>query len=157
MPKISSMLEQLINSLKTEVGGHIMSQTNLPAGQIDQVFSVIGNVAKKEVTGHMLEGNLSDVMNLFSEKPNNPGADRLQSNISSGVITDLTSRLGLSSDIANKIASVALPALVKLITAKNNTTPEDDPSPLTELFGAAGGKGFLGEAAKNLLGKFLNK
>ena len=43
------MLEQLINSLKTEVGGQIMNQTNLPAGQLDQVFSVIGNVAKKEV------------------------------------------------------------------------------------------------------------
>jgi uncharacterized protein YidB (DUF937 family) len=151
------MLEQLINSLKSEVGGQIMSQTNLPAGQLDHVFSVIGNVAKKEVAGHMLEGNLPDVMNLFSEKPNNSGADRLQSNISSGVIADLTSKLGLSPDTAQKITSAALPVLVKLITAKNNTTPDNDPSPITELFGAAGGEGFLGEAAKNLLGKFLNK
>jgi hypothetical protein len=151
------MLEQLINSLKSEVGGQIMSQTNLPSGHLDQVFSVIGDVTKKEVAGHMLGGNLSDVMNLFSDKPNNSGADKLQSNISSGVVSDLCSRLGLSPDVAKNISLVALPALMKLITSKNNTTPDDDPSPLTELFGAAGGEGFLGGAAKNLLGKFLNK
>lgn len=151
------MLEQLINSLKSEVGGQIMSQTNLPSGHLDKVFSVIGDVTKKEVAGQMLGGNLSDVMNLFSNKPNNSGANQLQSNISSGVITGLISKLGISPDIAKKVALVALPALMKLITSKNNTTPDDDPSPLTELFGAAGGKGLVGGAAKNLLGKFLNK
>jgi len=134
-----------------------MSQTNLPSGHLDQVFSVIGDVTKKEVAGQMLGGNLSDVMNLFSNKPNNSGANQLQSNISSGVIAGLTSKLGISPDIAKKVALVALPALMKLITTKNNTTPDDDPSPLTELFGAAGGEGFLGGTAKNLLGKFLNK
>jgi hypothetical protein len=151
------MLEQLINSLKSEVGGQIMNQTNLPSGHLDQVFSVIGDVTKKEVAGQMLGGNLSDVMNLFSDNPNNTGADKLQSNISSGVVSGLCSRLGLSPEVAKKIALVALPALMKLVTSKNNTTPDDDPSPLTELFGVAGGEDFLGGTAKNLLGKFLNK
>jgi hypothetical protein len=126
------MLDQLINSLKSEVGGQIASQNNLPEGHLDKVFSVLGDVTTKEVAGHMLKGNLSDVMNLFSDKPNNSGADQLQSNI----------------------ASVALPQLIKLITRKNSTTPDDDPSPLHELFGGAGGGGLLGEA-KNLLGSFL--
>jgi hypothetical protein len=35
-------------------------------------------------------------------------------------------------------------------------TPDDDPSPLHELFGGSGGGG-LGGVAKNLLGKFLKK
>jgi len=47
---------------------------------------------------------------------------------------------------------VAMPTLVKLITQKNNTTPDNDPSPLQDLFGGGGG---LGGAAKNLLGSFL--
>ena len=146
------MLEQLMNSLKSEVGGHITSQTNLPAGNLDKVISVLGDVTKKEVAGQMLKGNLSDVMNLFSDKPNNNGANQLQSNIGSGVISQLTGKLGLSPDMAKNIAAVALPGLIKLITQKNNTTPDDDPSPLQELFGGSGG---LGGAAKNLLGSFL--
>jgi uncharacterized protein YidB (DUF937 family) len=151
------MLDQLINSLKSEVGGQLMSQTNLPSGNLDQILSVLGESTKKEVAGHMLGGNLSDVMNLFSDKPNNDGANQLQSKISSGAISDLTSKLGLSPDIAKSIASVALPGLIKLITSRNNTTPDNDPSPLHELFGTGGGGGFLEGAAKNILGKFLNK
>jgi hypothetical protein len=151
------MLDQLINSLKSEVGGQIVSQNNLPAGQIDKVLSVIGDVTKKEVTGQMLQGNLSNLMNLFSDKPNNSGANLVQSNISSGVVSNLTSKLGLSPDISKSIAAIALPALINLITKKNNTTPDNDPSPLQDLFGGAGKSGLLGGVAKNLLGKFLNK
>ncbi len=151
------MLEQLIGSLKSEVGGQLISQTSLPAGSIDKVFSVIGDVAKKEVTGQMLGGNLSNVMNLFSDKPNNKGADLLQSNISSGVISSLTSKLGLSPEISRTIAAVAIPALISLITKKNNTTPDDDPSPLNEIFGGASKGGLLGGVAKGLLGGLFKR
>src|ERR1035437_7446597 len=150
------MLEQLINSLKSEVGGQIMSQTNLPEGHFDQIFSIINDVTKKEVAGHILSGKLSEVMNLFSNKPNTDGANQLQSNISSGVVSNLTSKLGLSTEESNNIASVALPKLINMITKHNNSTPDDDPSPLHELFGTPGNSGILG-TAKNLLGGFLNK
>jgi uncharacterized protein YidB (DUF937 family) len=150
------MLEQLINSLKSQVGGQIMNQHNLPSGHLDQVFSIIGDVAKKEVAGHMLKGKLSEVMNLFSNQTNNPGANQLQSNISSGVVANLTSKLGLSPDVSNNIASTAVPSLINLITKHNGTTPDDDPSPLHELFGSSGGSGVLG-TAKNLLGGLLGK
>ncbi len=150
------MLDQLIKSLKSEVGGQLISQANLPAGSIDKVFSVIGDVTKKEVTDQMLGGNLSDVMNLFSNKPNNNGANLLQSNISSGVISGLVSKLGISPAMSKTIAAVAIPALINLITQKNNTTPDNDPSPLNDLFGGAGGGG-LGGIAKGLLGGLFKK
>jgi uncharacterized protein YidB (DUF937 family) len=146
------MLDQLINTLKSEVGGQIKSQANLQDNHVEKVFSILGDVAKKEVAGHMLSGNISDVMNLFSDKPNNTGADQLQSKIGSGFISELTSKLGLSPSIAKNIASVALPGLIKMITKKNSTTPDDDPSPLHEIFGGSGG---LGGVAKNILGGLL--
>lgn len=36
------MLDQLMNSLKSEVAGQITSQTNLPACHLDKVISVLG-------------------------------------------------------------------------------------------------------------------
>jgi hypothetical protein len=150
------MLEQLISSLKSEVGGQIMSQTNLPEGHIDQIFSIIKDVTTKEVNGHILSGKLSEVMNLFSNNLNTDGANQLQSNISSGVVSNLTSKLGLSPEVSGNIASVALPGLINLITRHNNSTPDDDPSPLHELFGTAGNSGLLGRS-KNLLGGLLNQ
>jgi len=151
------MLEQVIGSLKSEVGNQLISQVKLPAGDLDKVFSIIGDVTKKEVTGQMLGGGLSNVMNLFSNKPNNQSANLIQSNIVSGVISGLTGKLGLSSGVANNIASIAVPALINLITRKNDTTPDDDPSPLNEIFGGAAKGGSLGGIAKGLLGKILKK
>lgn len=146
------MLEQLINSVKSEVGGQIAGKTNLPSGTMDQVFSVIGDVTKKEVANQMVGGNISSVMNLFSKQPNNSQANQIQSNITSGVVSNLTGKLGLSPQIANTVSSIAIPALMNMITKKNSATPDDDPSPLNELFGGAGMGGSLGDAAKGMLG-----
>lgn len=151
------MLDQLMNSLKSEVGEQLSSQTSLPAGSLDKVFSVIGDVTKKEVTGQMFGGNLSNVMNLFSDKPNNDGANLLQSNIASGVVSNLTSKLGLSPEISKTIAAIAIPALINLITRKNNTTPDDDPSPLNEIFGGSRKGGLLGGIAKGMLGGLFKR
>jgi len=148
------MLEQLLNSLKSEVGGQLSSLPNVPGDQVDKVLSVIGDETKKEVAGQMLGGNLSHLMNLFSDKPNNDGANLIQSNLSSGIVSNLSSKLGLSPEISKSIAAIALPSLISMITKKNNTTPDDDPSPLQELFGSGGNSDFLG-TAKNLLGGFL--
>jgi hypothetical protein len=148
------MLEQLLNSLKSEIGDNISSQTRLPDGHLDKVISVIGNVAKKEVTSQMAGGNLSHLMNLFSDNPNNDGANQIQSDIHSNVISELTRKLGISTELSKNIAGIALPALMSMITKKNNCTPDNDPSPLTELFGAVEG-GNPGGIVNDLLGKFL--
>jgi uncharacterized protein YidB (DUF937 family) len=150
------MLENLLGTLKSEVGSQILSQANFPANNLDKVFSVIGDVTKKEVTGQMFGGGLGNVMNLFSNQTNNSGANLLQSNITSGVVSGLVSKLGLSQEMSKTIASVAVPALVNLITKKNSTTPDDDPSPLNDIFGGAK-KSAIGGIAKNLFGKFLKK
>jgi hypothetical protein len=41
------MPEELINSMKSDLRSQIMSQTKLPEANIDKVFSIIGEVAKK--------------------------------------------------------------------------------------------------------------
>ena len=151
------MLEQLLNSLKSEIGGNLTSHAGLSEGQLDKVISTIGNVAQNEVGGQITSGNLSHLMNLFSDQPNTDAANQIQSNIHSNVISELTGKLGISPEISRKIAVVALPALIGMITKKNNSTPADDPSPLTELFGGAGAGGLLGSVSKNLLGGLFGK
>jgi hypothetical protein len=101
----------------------------------------------------MLEGGLDTAMNLFSNKPNNSGASLLQSNITQGIVRGLMQKIGLHSSTATTIAGIAVPLLMNLITKKNNETPEDDPSPLNELFGTVNPKGIPGG---NLLNNLLN-
>ena len=148
------MIEKLLGNLKSEVGNKIVNQTNLPPDKLDNVFSVIGDVTKKEVSGQLLGGGIGTVMNLFSKKSNNEDANSLQSNITNGVISGLVNKAGITKEMSGNIANIAIPALINMITQKNSSTPDDDASPLTELFGA-GGKEGIGGAAKNILGKFM--
>ena len=48
------MLEQLMNSLKSEVGGKLSNNSNLPEGSMEKIFSTLSDVVKKEVTGQIL-------------------------------------------------------------------------------------------------------
>ena len=145
------MLENLIKNLKSEVGKQILGKTNLPPDKLDGVMAIIGDVTKKEVTSQMFGGNLSTVMNLFSKQANNATANQLQSKISSGILAGLVKKLGLSEKLSKTIVQVAVPALIAMITNKNTQTPDDDPSPLNEIFGKKGGG--LG----SILGKVLGK
>ena len=150
------MLENLLGTLKSEVGDQILNQTQLQQGHLDGIFNILGDVAKKEVTGHILGGGLSNVMNLFSNQQNNNAANQIQSNIHSGVIDGLVSKLGLSPDVSKNVAAVAVPALINMITKKNSATPDDDPSPLHDIFGTGQQTG-LGGIAKGLLGKLFKR
>ena len=151
------MIEELMSSLKSQVGDKVQQSGNFSTEKTGKIFSVIGDAAKKQVTKQMLTGNFSDVMNLFSKNPNTKGADNLQNGISSEVISSLTKKLGLPADVSKNIAGIVLPAMISLITKKNSKTPDDDPSPLNEIFGSITGKEISGGMAKNILGKFLKR
>jgi hypothetical protein len=147
------MIENLIEGLKDQIGGQILDKTDVQSNQLPDIFSVIGDTAKTEVKNSMLDGGLDTVMNLFSNKPNNSGANLLQSNITQGIVSGLIQKIGLNSSTASTIAGVAVPLLMNMITNKNNETPEDDPSPLNALFS---GNDSMGNLGGNLLNNLLN-
>jgi len=146
------MIDTILKTLKNEIGGDLLS-ANVPENKIDDILKVVGDVSKKEVTNQMKEGNLSTVMNLFSNKTNSSQASGLQSNIQNGVIAGLISKLGISDKMANMISGIVVPALLKLITNKNSETPDDDASPLESIFSPKGGG--LGKKVGGILGGFM--
>ncbi|MCD8528715.1 MAG: DUF937 domain-containing protein, partial [Chitinophagales bacterium] len=155
------MLESILGALKNQVGSQLESQAGVSSGMVDQILKITGNVATKEVSKEMLGGNLSNVMNLFSNQQNNAGANALQNNIMNGMVSNFVEKLGLNQQVANSATSIILPTLMNLITKKNSTTPDNDASPLNELFNVvAGGKtgsnplgGLIGKTLGGLFGK----
>lgn len=148
------MIDGLIEKLKAEVGGKLTNQTELSSGNLDSVFSVIGDVVKKEATNEMMGGNLSSLMNLFSDKPNDTGANQIQSQMSSNIVSELIGKLGISPEQSKNIVAIALPALLNMIAKKKDANSEDDSSFIGDLLGNAD-KGGLGGIAKDLLGGFM--
>lgn len=148
------MIEELIGKLKSEVGDQLTSQTELSSGNLDNVFSVFGDVLKNEGAKELMGGNLSGLMNLFSDKPNDDGANQIQSKLSSGIVSELISKLGISPEQSQKIVAIALPVLMNMISKKSSSNSKDDSSFLSELLGG-GKKGGLGGLAGGILGSFL--
>ena len=146
------MIDNLIKGLKDQVGDQILAKTDVKPSQLNSILSVIGGATKSEVKNSMKKDGLSTVMNLLSDKPNNTFADTLQSGIANSIVSGLMTKLGIKQSTASTISAIAVPALMKLITKKNNATPDDDPSPITELFGDKGG---IGNLAGKLIGNFL--
>src|SRR5690554_2414563 len=148
------MIEEFLGKLKSEVGGQISGQTDLSSSKMDGVFSVVGDVVKKEATKEMLGGNISGLMDLFSDKPNSASGNQIQSNMFSGIVSDLVSKLGLSKSQSQTITEIALPALISMISKKSSGSSKDTGSVLTDMFGGDD-KGGIGGMAKDLLGGFL--
>jgi hypothetical protein len=149
-------LEQIMNSLKSEEGGKLSDNFNIPAGGMEKIFSTLSDVVKKEVTDQMLSGNLSHLMNLFSNQPDSDYANVIHANFHSDFVGNLMNKLGLSQETSTGIAATAVPALINAITKKKFMPPYDDPSPLYDLFGKGGNSGML-NTAKNLFVGILNK
>ncbi len=141
------MIDTILSGLKGSVTEDLTSKIGLSPDMLDDVMSITGQVATKEVSKNMLSGAASTVMNLFSDKENNNDANGLQDNITSGIVAGLISKLGIDSSMANQITAVVVPALMSIISSKNSETPDDDSSPITKIFDMVGGdsKGGIGD------------
>ena len=144
------MLDQLLEDLQGQIGKEVQEKAGVDSDMMSKIMKMAGGVATEKVGKEMLGGGLSNVMNLFSKNDNNDGANSLQSNITDSVISNLTGKMGFDSGKASMITSLVIPAIMKMVTNKNNETADDDASPLEALFGGGGASGIA-----SMIGGFL--
>ncbi|MGB0885763.1 MAG: DUF937 domain-containing protein [Chitinophagales bacterium] len=144
------MLEQLLQGLQGQVGKEVQEKAGVDSDMMSQIMQLAGGVATKEVGKEMMSGGLDTVMNLFSNNSNSSNANSLQTNITTGVVNSLVEKLGFDQGKASMITAIVIPAIMNLVTQKNNETPETDSSPLNSLFGGKEGGGIA-----DMIGGFL--
>jgi uncharacterized protein YidB (DUF937 family) len=152
-----NMIDALLKNLSKDIGPELISKAGISENKLGELFKVTGNVASQEITKQATAGGMDNLMNLFSNKPNNPSANSIQNNIVNGLIASFTSKLGLSQQQAQSASGIIVPALMNLITKKNSETPESDPSPLMKMFDIDSGKKGAGKIVGDMLGKFMKK
>lgn len=144
------MLDALLGQIKDQVGGELQQKEAVDSSQLDGIMGVVQSVAGEKIGKQVLGDGLGSVMNLFSNNNNTTEADSLQSDITGGIVTGLVEKLGFSSEKATSITSTIVPIVIGLITKKNSETPDDDSSPITDLFGG----GDMGDIAGKIGGFF---
>ena len=130
------MLEELLSGLKDQALGKINDNPEIPNEKLDDILKIAGEVTKQEVAKETANSGLETIMNLFSKSENNSQANSLQNNILNSVISSLTQKSGLGEGAAKAAASAVIPMILEKITHHNSATPDDDPSPLNDIFGS---------------------
>lgn len=145
------MIEELKGNLRTEVGNRITTEAEVSPDQLDGVFSIFGDVLRNEGSKELMGGNLSGLLNLFSDEPNDTEANHIESNVSTGIVSELMGKLGISPEQAQKIVAIGLPVLMGMIAKKGGSGQKKDSSFLNDLLGG-GNQGGIGGLAGNILG-----
>ena len=143
------MLEELLSGLKDQALGKINDNPEIPNEKLDDILNIAGEVTKNEVAKESANSGLENVMNLFSKSENNSAANSLQGNILNGVVSQLTQKHGLGKSAATAAASAIIPIVLEKITHKNSSTPDNDASPLADIFGSVISGAMSGGSSKS--------
>jgi nucleoid DNA-binding protein len=144
------MLNSILDSVTKEVGGSLVSKLGLNQEQAKTAIESTGEATMEVVSNQLKGGDISSLMNLFSSKPNNSAANGIQNQITSLIAEKLSGKTGFTKTQIQGVISMVLPVVMNYIGKKNEETPDDDPSPLMDIFGSAT-KGALGKAAGGFL------
>jgi hypothetical protein len=148
------MLQSIIEAVSGEVGDSLINKIGLNKEQATEAIESTGEATAEVAKNQLSLGNIGNLMNLFSSKPNNSAADGIQNQIAESISEKLDGKMGFSSEQIQSVIQTVLPVVMGFISKKNEETPDDDDSPLQDLFGSGAGD-FVKGAAGNILGKFF--
>lgn len=148
------MLDNIIGLVKDQVlnsvtGGNI----DIPADKKDQIVDTTASSFMDGLKSNISMDNLSSLTSLFGSK-DSTSTNSITSGIQSTVVASLCEKVGLSKELANTIASTAIPAIMGMFQSKAND-PNDSSFSIESLiksFSGGKGGGILG-ALTGLFGK----
>ena len=128
------MLDQLLSSLKSQVGPELISKLGLSQDEADKSVEATSESVQEVVGQEMGAGKVGMLANLFSDNDNGDEENGIMDKIGDSLTGKLTSKVGLSSEKAGGIKAMVMPMVMKLITSKIG----GNSGMLSSLFGGGG-------------------
>ena len=135
------MLENLISLVKENAGDAIVNNPEVPNDKNDKAIEVTGHSIVDTLKSAISGGDISQLTSLFNDNSNNAGTSKLAGNAKHSVVSSLIEKLGLSPEVAQKIAQTVVPlVMAKLVDKTKN--PNDSSFNLQDILGKlTGGEG----------------
>ena len=146
------MLDQILDIVKENAGDLIVNNSDIDNKFNENAISGAAESISKGLQEQLNQGNVKDVLNIFSSKTSNDG-NPLIGQLTNMFGSQLGDKFGVQSDKANGIASSLIPVvieqLVNRVNDKNNSSID-----LNSILGGLSGK--QGVDFGNLMQKFDN-
>lgn len=112
------MIDDIINSLKGELGGSLMEKFGLDSSQKDQAMDITKETITEKISGAATGGGLSGIMNLFSSNDNDDDGNSMLDDITSSLSGKFSSQLGIDSDKSGGITSMIMEKVTSMFGDK---------------------------------------
>ncbi|MBK5720682.1 DUF937 domain-containing protein [Dysgonomonas sp. Marseille-P4677] len=136
------MLDGIIDIVKNQALEAISQNSDVPTNKKEAAIETTTSSIVDGIKSQLTTSNLPNLMNLFGG-----GSDSkaITDSIQGSVVSALSEKVGLNKDTANSIASVVIPAVISLISKKNNDSNDSfNLESLVESVAGKKGGGLLG-------------
>ncbi|MFK8102303.1 MAG: DUF937 domain-containing protein [Saprospiraceae bacterium] len=142
------MLDNILGGLKDQVISAVAEKTGLNANQAGETIPVAKESIMSGLMGAVSGGNMSGILGMFSGGKGGFLQNMVYQNIAGNFVSGITSKLGISSDMAQMVSATALPMIMEKIGGK----AADDSGNVTES-GLMSALGMSGGGMGDMLGK----
>lgn len=150
------MLASILDAVKGEIVTTVERETGLGVREAEQTVPLARESVSEGLTGALRGGNLGGILDMLKGATADGGF--LQNAVFQGIATKfihkLTTQLGLSEGVAQKVATVALPLILSKLAGRTRAagdTDEIDQGSLLDVLGLDPAD-ILGNVAGSLLG-----
>ncbi len=147
------MLENLMNLIREQAGDSVINNPDIPNEQNEAVMQAAGSSILGGLQGLLSQGNVKDVLGLFSDPGAVTNSHPAVQQMSGGLLDQLTGQLGLNRQQAGGIVSSLLPAILTQLVSRTNN-PSDNGFDIQGIFNQLSGGRSAGVDVQGLLGRF---
>jgi hypothetical protein len=126
------MINNFLQTIKGDLAGKLAGQTDLSSNKAEEASSTVTGTVQNEITDKAEKGQFDEIMGLFGKGGTSTG---FANNMISKVTGNLSSKVGLSPDVANKIASFAVPFIVSKLGDFTSAKGKDNKGGIQEMMG----------------------
>ncbi len=144
------MFDQLLNLVKENAGDAIINNPAIPNEKNDEAISHATNGILSGLQSQLTSGNISDVVQLLGGK-SDVNNHPVTNAVSQNVASDLMSKFGLSGGAASSIVASLVPIVMGKLIHKTND-PNDSSIDLNGVFSQLSGGKTQGLDMGNILG-----
>jgi hypothetical protein len=146
------MLENLLNLVKSQIGGDIEQTQVIPNEHNEQAMQLAGSSLLDTLKGAVAGGGLKDVLSMFAQGQVDP-QQAIAQQASGNFAQSLTDKLGINMDQAIGLAGTMIPKLLQGF-AQQTADPNNQQFQAQDIFNQLSGGKTSGLDVNGLMSKF---
>jgi len=130
--KFFIMINDLLHTIKGELTNQLARKTDLNQEKVNSASTVVTETFKDGLAERAKQGKLDDILGLLSKDGATSG---FANSLISSTISNLVAKVGLPQNVANQIASFAVPFIVNKLGNFASAKGQDNKEGVQDLLG----------------------